>query len=75
MGNVKAKGWSADQPSTQAFTLQFSLKNLERKEQIHVKPFGNEEISKLITFYYEKNIQNVKETVPLGHRQAILYLL
>ena len=44
------------------------LGNLERKEQICVKPFGNREISKLITFYYEKSVQNVKETVLLGHR-------
>ena len=25
LGNVKAKGWSADQPSTQAFYPQFGL--------------------------------------------------
>ena len=51
------------------------LGNLERKEQMCVNPFGNGEISKLIKFYYEKSVQNVNETVLLGHRLTILYLL
>ena len=44
------------------------LGNVERKEEICITPFGNVEILKLITFYYEKSVQNVRETVLLEDR-------
>ena len=67
--------WEMSRPKADQLTLlalspypSVWLRNLERKEQIYVIPFGNEGISNLIKFYYEKSVQNVKETVLLGHR-------